>query len=81
LLLGHEEAKQIGVVLLGGFRRLYAFEPEHDAVTGFMMCPADQRSKLSIISPCPLTIFARRILAARDKWLTDIQPDVVLSWI
>ena len=68
LLLGHKETKQIGVVLLGRFRRLYAFEPEHDAVTCIMMCPANQCSKTLHHLACPHRIFARLMPTARDGY-------------
>tara|TARA_R110000850_G_scaffold251769_1_gene376903 strand:+ start:129 stop:455 length:327 start_codon:yes stop_codon:yes gene_type:complete len=45
LLFSNKEPEQIGVVLLGRFRRLYAFEPEHYAVTRIVVCPANQSPK------------------------------------
>lgn len=42
LLFGHQYPEQVGIVRLCRFRRLHAFQPEHDAVARVMMVPADQ---------------------------------------
>jgi len=59
LLLGHKESKQIGVVLLGRFRRLHAFKPKHYAVTRIVVCPANQCPKILDHLALPPHNFAR----------------------
>ena len=81
MLFGHGEPEQIGVMLLGRFLRLYAFEPEHYAVTCIMVRPANQSPKTLHHRAVPSRFFARLMPTVRDGLLPDLQRIVVYWWL